>query len=170
MTPEIDQAAAEVMLKDYIKPDGGLFDCGHYLSWTPGDEEIVLDDRFTADELEAIVYWMRHGHTRRENMRCYFCKVPWTNDHRWRRKRSAHRVGGNPGGDGAVTRTEALILSTSQTLELTAKNWQAMRDLAYSLEDENVALRAALREAVDTLERAGARDTARHCAKALEGK
>lgn len=39
---------------------------------------------------------------------------------------------------------------------------------AADLRAEIERLRVALREAVDTLYRAGARDTAKHCAKALE--
>lgn len=49
MSEEARQHVAEA-----IQPDGGLFNLGWYLGWTPGDSEAVLDGRFTADELRAI--------------------------------------------------------------------------------------------------------------------
>ena len=48
------------ILRDYIQPDRGLYCLGHYLAWTPGDDEITLDCRFTVDELDAIVWWMKN--------------------------------------------------------------------------------------------------------------
>lgn len=41
-------------VKAAIQEDGGLYDLGWYLGWTPGDEEAVLDGRFSAAELRAI--------------------------------------------------------------------------------------------------------------------
>lgn len=50
---------AKEKLKDWILPkDGGLFSLGTYISWTPG-EDAVLDGRFTLEELEAIVIYMK---------------------------------------------------------------------------------------------------------------
>lgn len=52
---------AREILADYIdERDNGLFCCGHYLAWTPGETTVRLDDDFEADELEAIVWWMRN--------------------------------------------------------------------------------------------------------------
>ncbi len=59
----MNKEKAQEILKEYILPDGGLFCLGHYLSWRPGDDEITLDCGFSADELEAIVWWMRHSTT-----------------------------------------------------------------------------------------------------------
>lgn len=55
-----EQKAREI-LGDSIRPDGGLFEGGQYMEWSVGDENIVLDARFSADELEAIVWWMRNA-------------------------------------------------------------------------------------------------------------
>ena len=55
----MNKEQATEILKDYIEGDGGLFCPGHYIAWTPGDSDITLDSRFEADELEAIVWWMR---------------------------------------------------------------------------------------------------------------
>ena len=41
-------------LKEAIRPDGSLFDLGWYLGWTPGDDEAVLDGRFSIIELRKI--------------------------------------------------------------------------------------------------------------------
>jgi hypothetical protein len=40
--------------------DGGLFDLGWYLSWTPGNNAAILDGRFTAADLRAIADHMDH--------------------------------------------------------------------------------------------------------------
>ena len=41
-------------------PKGSINVPGWYLSVLRGQETAVLDGRFTADELEAIAFWMRH--------------------------------------------------------------------------------------------------------------
>ena len=56
----MNEEIARDVLHEFIQPDNGLFNLGHYLAWTPGDDEIVLDDGFTVDELEAIVWWIRN--------------------------------------------------------------------------------------------------------------
>jgi hypothetical protein len=40
----------------------GLRPESQYVSWEPGDAEAVVDDRFTADELEAMAVVMRASH------------------------------------------------------------------------------------------------------------
>lgn len=40
--------------------DGGIFSDARYLAWTVGNTEATLDGEFTAEELEAIAWWMRH--------------------------------------------------------------------------------------------------------------
>jgi hypothetical protein len=55
-----EQRAREVLGAE-IEHDGGLHNLGRYLSWAPGDQEAVLDGRFSAEHLEAIAWWMKHG-------------------------------------------------------------------------------------------------------------
>lgn len=57
----MNEERAREILKDYIQDDGGLQSLGHYMSWTPSDNTIKLDDDFDPDELEAIVWWMRNA-------------------------------------------------------------------------------------------------------------
>lgn len=49
---EKEQAEAEVAKA--VTADGGLYDLGWYLAWTPGDKDAVLDGKFSAAELRAI--------------------------------------------------------------------------------------------------------------------
>lgn len=44
-----------------IHPDGRLYNLGAYLDWAPGYENATLDGEFTADQLEAIAWWMRNA-------------------------------------------------------------------------------------------------------------
>ncbi len=59
----MDEETARKILGKRIKSDNGLFDGVQYLAWSVGHKEIVLDDRFTVDELEAIVWWVRNHNT-----------------------------------------------------------------------------------------------------------
>lgn len=59
----MDEQRAREILGGMIQPDGGLYNLGHYIAWTPGEEDVRLDDRFTVEELEAIVWWV--GRSRR---------------------------------------------------------------------------------------------------------
>jgi hypothetical protein len=60
MKKTMTKTRAEEILGDAIDPiDNGLSSV-RYLSWTPGDRLATLDDSFTADELEAIAWWMRN--------------------------------------------------------------------------------------------------------------
>ena len=56
----MNEERAREILKRHIRPNGGLGSCERYLSWEPGDMTITLDDFFTPEELEAIVWWMRN--------------------------------------------------------------------------------------------------------------
>jgi len=57
----MDEERAREILKDWVQSDGSLFCLGHYISWPCCDkEEVCLDDTFTANELEAIAWWMRN--------------------------------------------------------------------------------------------------------------
>ena len=42
------------------KKMGGLYKLGWYLCWNPKDERARLDGLFSADELEAVAWWMRN--------------------------------------------------------------------------------------------------------------
>lgn len=56
----MNEEIARKILGDDIKSDNGLYNSGSYLAWTPGDNKATLDSEFTADELEAIAWWMRN--------------------------------------------------------------------------------------------------------------
>lgn len=40
--------------------NNSLHSLGWYVSWTPGRDQATLDGEFTADDLEAIAWWMRN--------------------------------------------------------------------------------------------------------------
>lgn len=46
-------------VKKAVKPDGGLYDLGWYLGWSPDYKKATLDGEFTPDELIAIAQHMR---------------------------------------------------------------------------------------------------------------
>ncbi len=50
-------------LGNYIQKDGGLYSLGAYLAWSVGDDGAVLDGTFSAEELEAIAWWMKNTAT-----------------------------------------------------------------------------------------------------------
>lgn len=56
----MDEERARQILGSKIDAKG-LFDSGQYVSWILGSEQVVLDAEFTADELEAIAWWMRNA-------------------------------------------------------------------------------------------------------------
>ncbi len=55
----MDRERALVILNTDIQPCGRLHCLGRYLNFHPGDDTATLDADFTADELEAIAWWMR---------------------------------------------------------------------------------------------------------------
>lgn len=64
----MDEQRAREILGDRIESDGRLVaglspknSGSEYMGWTPDDEIAALDGRFTADELEAIAWWMRNA-------------------------------------------------------------------------------------------------------------
>lgn len=57
----VDEQKAREILGDDIQPDGSLYCLGRYLAWSHGDDTVTLDAKFSADELEAIAYWMRRS-------------------------------------------------------------------------------------------------------------
>jgi hypothetical protein len=61
----MDEAKATEILKDCIgagcpPKNNQLHSLGWYLAWDPGDKEATLDGIFSAEELEAIAWWMRN--------------------------------------------------------------------------------------------------------------
>lgn len=48
-------------LKKVITPDGNLYSLNWYLSYNKGAKDACLDGAFTADDLEAIAWWIRHS-------------------------------------------------------------------------------------------------------------
>lgn len=58
----MNEEQATKILKDEVEDvnNNNLYSLGWYLSWYVGDEEATLDGDFTADELEAIAWWMKN--------------------------------------------------------------------------------------------------------------
>ena len=58
----MNETEARGILGNAIQPDNGLYDLSGYLFWdkTDGTDEITLDGRFSADDLEAYVWWMNN--------------------------------------------------------------------------------------------------------------
>lgn len=56
------QQATNILCKEFaeVGPDG-LHDGGKYISWSKGETTVTLDDKFTVDELEAIVVFIRNA-------------------------------------------------------------------------------------------------------------
>ena len=55
----MDKITARRILSNAIQDNNDLFCLGHYMSWDKGDKSITLDDKFTIEELEAIIWWMK---------------------------------------------------------------------------------------------------------------
>jgi len=61
----MNEEKAREILGDHITPQGDL--CAGsggnyaYISWSIGDGIASLDDEFTAEELEAIAWWMKEA-------------------------------------------------------------------------------------------------------------
>ena len=61
----MNETEARQLLGSAIRSDGSLYCLGHYMAWTPERmrnkrNTIYLDDDFTVEELEAIIWWMRN--------------------------------------------------------------------------------------------------------------
>ena len=57
----MNRSKAREILGDMIHPDNSLYELGHYICWNVGDDSVCLDDDFSVDELEAIVWWIRNN-------------------------------------------------------------------------------------------------------------
>jgi hypothetical protein len=58
--PMTEQRAMEILNGVDIFSDMPSLGNGEYTNWHEGDATVKLDGRFTAEELEAIVWWMRN--------------------------------------------------------------------------------------------------------------
>lgn len=56
----MNEAKAREILGDTIRPDGSLYHGLQYVYWVPEEKDVTLDSDFSADELEAIAWWMRN--------------------------------------------------------------------------------------------------------------
>lgn len=56
----MNEKQARETLGEAVKADDSLFNLGHYIGWSPFKDEVTLDCKFTADELEAIAWWMKN--------------------------------------------------------------------------------------------------------------
>lgn len=56
-----EEEARAALDGDYIHPDDSIGSSSwNFASWIQGEEAIALDGDFTADELEAMAWWMRN--------------------------------------------------------------------------------------------------------------
>jgi len=53
---------AREILGDMIRGDGGLISDFDFVHWDTDQSTAELDGPFTADELQAIAWWMEHKH------------------------------------------------------------------------------------------------------------
>lgn len=58
----MDEKQVKKILNDiYFRSNGGISsEEARYFAWTIGNTKATLDGEFTADELHAIAWWMRH--------------------------------------------------------------------------------------------------------------
>lgn len=54
-----DEAKAIVEQIAAIGKDGGFYNLGRYMAWTPGNTRATLDDQFDAEELIALGTYMK---------------------------------------------------------------------------------------------------------------
>lgn len=56
----MDEPTAREIIMDFIDLNGDLRFTSPWVAWGTGDNSVTLDGDFSADELEAIAWWMRH--------------------------------------------------------------------------------------------------------------
>lgn len=54
-----EQKAREVLASD-IKKHNSLYNTSTFICWNVNSDDVLLDGRFSADYLEAVVWWMRN--------------------------------------------------------------------------------------------------------------
>jgi hypothetical protein len=58
----MDEQRARAILKSWIEPNGHLSALDPYVNGAAGDTDgITLDGGFSAEQLEALAWWMRNG-------------------------------------------------------------------------------------------------------------
>jgi hypothetical protein len=57
MSPE--DAEKHLTKMGAVSEDGGLYNLGWYLGWSPGDDEVTLDGKFTVKDLLAIATYIQ---------------------------------------------------------------------------------------------------------------
>jgi hypothetical protein len=55
----MNEEKAREILNGLISSDDGLYNISTYILWHVDSNLVCLDGDFTADELEAIAFWMR---------------------------------------------------------------------------------------------------------------
>ncbi len=55
-----EKKAKEILEEEVFTKNGGLYSSGWYLNWEINERDAFLDGIFTADELEAIAWWMHN--------------------------------------------------------------------------------------------------------------
>ena len=55
-----EEKAKEILESALLKNSDMLFSLGWYLSWAPENVTATLDGEFSAEDLEAIAWWMRN--------------------------------------------------------------------------------------------------------------
>ena len=56
----MDEKDARRILGFAIKDNNDLDSSERYIYWCPGDKTVTLDEEFSVEELEAIVWWIRN--------------------------------------------------------------------------------------------------------------
>ena len=56
----MDERKAREILKYFDITDYGLFSSSPFFAWNKKNKDACLDGDFTADDLEAIAWWMRN--------------------------------------------------------------------------------------------------------------
>jgi len=66
----VNEQQAREILGGSITPTGDLYNASCYVLWDRFvPETVTLDDEFTIDQLEAIVWWMRNKSEKQESKR-----------------------------------------------------------------------------------------------------
>ena len=47
-------------MADMMRESDGALKSVRYIDWNPGDTSITMDDNFTIEELEAILWWVKN--------------------------------------------------------------------------------------------------------------
>jgi len=56
----VNEEKAKIQLNNAIHENYGLLDTSMYVHWINEENEAILNGEFTADQLEAIAWWMRN--------------------------------------------------------------------------------------------------------------